>query len=97
MHPFVSPEPCKCFLSSISKNTLVAHTFIPSQKDIHCAVDLGDTDSFLVIGCDGVWDVLTDDEAIATVGAAPSLTTGALMLRLVCFSSFFFDLRMRRL
>lgn len=54
--------------------------FVSAEPYLH-EVDLTPEDDLLVVGCDGVWDVLSDEEGLAIAGSIPDLHLAAARLR----------------
>jgi serine/threonine protein phosphatase PrpC len=49
-----------------SKNRPPEEQIVTSSPDLQI-VDLTDSDRFLILACDGIWDILTNDEAVSFV------------------------------
>ncbi|KAA8494284.1 putative protein phosphatase 2C 60 [Porphyridium purpureum] len=68
-----------------NKNVPREAQMITAEPDI-MRVELGDTDEFMVMGCDGIWDVLTEQQAVDFVRAR--VLSGSRTLSQICEDIF---------
>jgi serine/threonine protein phosphatase PrpC len=53
--------------------------------DVH-SIDIGETEDALIIACDGLWDVMTDEAAAQVVSNAETAADAAVSLRNFAFA-----------
>jgi protein phosphatase 1L len=61
----------------------ILHPYVSSEPDIHGPLNISSNSKsqFMVLACDGVWDVISDEEAVSIVAPIPDIELASKRLR----------------